>query len=144
MIVQKRLPSLAARQAFPNLPDILLDRAFRHPDAQFQQFTMNPFRSPQSILKLWVPKSQSATDSEVKQPVDSRDASHLIRVDRLLALCTPPLCSRLLCQHLGSVGQSPDGDGPDCSTRHIHQPVDADAVHSESTCGPDIRASHCR
>ncbi len=44
-------PRLASWRLCANRPHVLLDGTLAHTDAQFQEFTPNPFSTPQSILR---------------------------------------------------------------------------------------------
>lgn len=53
--VQKGRPPLASWLLGTNRPHVLLDRAFAHRDAQFQQFPTNALSSPEPIVPRHLP-----------------------------------------------------------------------------------------
>jgi hypothetical protein len=55
VVAQKSRPPLASWLVGTNLPHILLDRPLAHPYAQLQEFTPDPFSTPQSILRRYLP-----------------------------------------------------------------------------------------
>jgi hypothetical protein len=52
---QKGCPRLASWLLCANRPHVLLDRALAHTDAEFQQFSTNPFSTPEPIVLRHLP-----------------------------------------------------------------------------------------
>jgi len=51
MSAEERFPALPTRPFSTNVPHILLNRQFTHPNIQLEQFTADTFRSPKSVVR---------------------------------------------------------------------------------------------
>ena len=50
MIVQERCPVLSSGSFWANLPHILLNGPFTHPNIQLEEFPTDALRSPESVV----------------------------------------------------------------------------------------------